>query len=47
MKTEVQEPCFHRLHYKTVDDVSCFTVAENGFMIAFDHLDIDCLLEKL
>jgi hypothetical protein len=35
------------LQNKAVYDVCCFTVVENGFMIAFDHPDIDCLLEKL
>jgi hypothetical protein len=39
--------CIHMLQNKTVDDVCCFTIAENGFMIAFNHPHINCLLENL
>lgn len=35
------------LRNKTIDDLSCFTIVENGFMIAFNHPDIDCLFENL
>jgi hypothetical protein len=35
------------LQNEAVSDDSCFTVVDNGSMIAFNHPDIDSLLEKL
>ena len=35
------------LQDEAVYDGSCFTIVDNCSMIAFNHLDIDSLLEKL
>jgi len=35
------------LQNEAVYDDSCFTIVDNGSMIAFNHPDIDSLLEKL